>query len=452
MSVHFLCVACQFSGDTNNDSSHLTIDAQPLRRRSESDATKRPDSTTPDNKDSPAQLRRVSLDSTESKSATAGISSANASTGDVIKCRNPKCDATASPAEAKRTFKNCHNCKRHSLIHSWLLMLAFSYDSISKLGTQTYCSRDCRRAHWEKHRKACLHSRVSVLCRQVLSSCKDDNDTLSHLSIVARRGYLTQGRGVVRILFRSPEGADGFVKQGFQKIGEASYVRWPELMPQEMGPELYSELLRLSTEYKPDSKMLIYVAICVVSEAPSNSSTTVKWERQLVSRCAKLKLSKTLPLDLIGNSGAASTGHHNRTLSNTSMDPITGSSVAIIEPAKVYTDVLILTFNLFDKTQNTQKNRELVLQNMQLALKKRGVNLRKHYPEIFQRLNSFVEGTTDRFMPVTLHPRDSATGEPFICIMMPNLGESDRIKLPESDKGNIVTIDCLEVDQSTLID
>lgn len=269
--------------------------------------------------------------------------------------------------------------------------------------------------------------------------------------------YSYLGRGVVRILFRSPESAEVFVKQGFQRIGEASYVRWPELMPQEMGPELYSELLRLSTEYKPESKMLIYVAICVVSEAPSTaSSTSVKWERQLVSRCAKLKLSKTLPLELVGNNYAnVNTGHQNRTNTSTSptnTDPLaTTSSAIVVEPTKVYTDVLILTFNLnlCDKIQNTQKNRELILQNMQLALKKRGVSLRKHYPEIFHRLNSFVEGTTDRFMPVTLHPRDSSTGQPFICIMMPN---SDRIKLPESDKSNIVTIDCLEVEQSTLIE
>lgn len=202
-----------------------------------------------------------------------------------------------------------------------------------------------------------------------------------------------------------------FVKQGFQRIGEASYVRWPELMPQEMGPELYSELLRLSTEYKPESKMLIYVAICVVSEAPSTaSSTSVKWERQLVSRCAKLKLSKTLPLELVGNNNAnanafatANTGHQNRTSTSTSPTNATTSSAIVVEPSKVYTDVLILTFslNLCDKVQNTQKNRELILQNMQLALKKRGVSFRKHYPEIFHRLNSFVEGTTDRFMPVT---------------------------------------------------
>lgn len=104
------------SGDTSiiNDSCHLTIDAQPLRRRSESDATKRPDSATPDNNDSPAQQRRVSLDSTESKSATAGISSANVSIGEVVKCRNPKCETTASPVEAKRNFKSCHNCKFES--------------------------------------------------------------------------------------------------------------------------------------------------------------------------------------------------------------------------------------------------------------------------------------------------------------------------------------------------
>uniref|UniRef100_A0A6E8W5G6 MYND-type domain-containing protein n=1 Tax=Anopheles coluzzii TaxID=1518534 RepID=A0A6E8W5G6_ANOCL len=165
--------------------------------------------------------RRVSLDSAEA-----------AGHGHYLKCRYPRCDATATLAEARKTFKSCHNC------------------------SHLYCSRECRRAHWERHRKACLHSRVSALCRLVLSTCKDDADTLRHLSVLARRGYLSQGRGVVRILFRSPERADSFIKQGFQCLGEVSYVRWPDLLPAEMGPELYSELLKLSTEYKPDSKML----------------------------------------------------------------------------------------------------------------------------------------------------------------------------------------------------
>lgn len=437
-----------FAGDLNKihdkispNDQHLKVDAEPSRRRSEGDASKRNDSAAPDNNnDSASQQRRISLDSTESKSATAGISSTNVSSGDMIKCRYPKCEASATLADAKRNYKCCHNC------------------------SQMYCSRDCRRAHWEKHRKACLHSRVSVLCRQVLSTCKDDVDTLLQLSVLARRGFISQGRGVVRILFRSPESAENFVKQGFQRIGEASYVRWPELMPQEMGPELYSELLRLSTEYKPESKMLIYVAICVVSEAPSNATSSVKWERQLVSRCAKLKLSKSIPIDLIGNGTAstsgigkmfnANTAKPNRipTLTTAAANDLLATTSSAIESNKVYTDVLILTFNFNEKCVNTQKNRELILLNMQCALKKRGVSLRKHYPEIYERLHSFVDGTTDRFMPVTLHPRDAATGQPFICIMMPNLGQSERIKLPESENGNVITIDCLDVDQFTRIE
>lgn len=308
--------------------------------------------------------------------------------GELTKCRYPKCDTTATQTDAKKTFKSCHNC------------------------SHLYCSRECRRNHWEKHRKACLHSRVSALCRQVLSACKDDPDTLRHLSLLARRG-ISQGRGVIRILFRSPEAADAFIKQGFQCLGEVTYVRWPDLMPAEMGPELYSELLRLSTEYKPESKMLLYVAICVVSEAPGTAQAPVKWERQLVSRCAKLKLCKSIINDVV-------------------LQPL----VAHVGTASE-NDVLILTFNL--SKRNTQKLRETIFSNIQAALRQKGVNLRRHFPEVFQRLASYVEGTSDRFLPVTMHPRDNNTGRSFVCIIMPMTNENE-IKIPSSDNGAKVQI------------
>uniref|UniRef100_A0A182WA25 MYND-type domain-containing protein n=1 Tax=Anopheles minimus TaxID=112268 RepID=A0A182WA25_9DIPT len=333
--------------------------------------------------------RRVSLDSAEA----AGHHHRG---HDYLKCRYPRCDATATLAEARKTYKSCHNC------------------------SHLYCSRECRRAHWERHRKACLHSRVSALCRLVLSTCKDDADTLRHLSALARRGYLSQGRGVVRILFRSPESADSFIKQGFQCLGEVSYVRWPDLLPAEMGPELYSELLKLSTEYKPDSKMLIYVAICVVSEAPGSATAPVKWERQLVSRCAKLKLCRSVVSEIAASGpGGERTGPR-------------ADSVG---------DVLVLSFNILSKT--TQRAREQVSLNIQTILRQRGVNLRKHYPEVFQRLATFVEGSTDRFLPVTLHPRDNVTGRSFVCIIMPNYGDSDRVQFPVSENSDdrVVTVD-----------
>jgi hypothetical protein len=332
---------------------------------------------------SPApQYRRVSLDSAEAKR------------GDLLRCRYPRCDNAAAPAEAKKSYKSCHNC------------------------THLYCSRDCRRMHWERgHRRACLHSRVSVLCRQVLSSCKDDPDTLKHLSLLARRGFLSQGRGVVRLLFRSPENADLFIKQGFQFLGEVSYVRWPDLLPAEMGPELYSELLRLSTEYKPDGKMLIYVAICVVSEAPGSSTAPVKWERQLVSRCAKLKLCRSI-------------------VNDKSLFTSTNPALAKQEFS---TDVLILTFNAADKF--TQKSREIIMANVQHEMNKKGINLRKHFPEVYQRLSNYVEGLSS-FLPVTIHPRDNNTGRPFVCIIFPQ-SDSEKIKLPPKQEtgDHVQTID-----------
>ncbi|KAH8245628.1 hypothetical protein KR032_005190, partial [Drosophila birchii] len=314
-----------------------------------------------------------------------------------IRCRNTKCEHSASPSDAKKLFKSCHNC------------------------SHLYCSRECRRAHWEKHRKACLHSRASNLCRQVLATCKDDLDTQRHLSLLARRGSLSQGRGVVRVLFRSAEAAEGFIKNGFQCMGEASYVRWPELMPAEMGLELYSELLKLSTEYKPESKMLIYVAICVVSEAPGMGQAPVRWERQLVSRCAKLKLCKAVVAALEQQEQAQQQ---------------TQSASAVADP--VCTEILILTFN--PGQRSLHGNRELILCNILDILSRRGVLLRKHYPEIFQRLQTYTEGQTDKFNPVTLHPRDSQSGQCFVCIIMPVHTDSEFIKLPSAaDGGNRVT-------------
>ncbi|KAH8272157.1 hypothetical protein KR018_004039, partial [Drosophila ironensis] len=315
--------------------------------------------------------------------------------GILIRCRNTKCEQYATPPEAKKLYKSCHNC-------SYL-----------------YCSRECRRAHWEKHRKACLHSRVSNLCRQVLAKCKDDLDSQRQLSLLARKGSISQGRGVVRVLFRSSDAAECFIKNGFQCIGEASYVRWPDLMPAEMGLELYSELLKLSTEYKPESKMLIYVAICVVSEAPGMGQAPVRWERQLVSRCAKLKLCKTALAELELQQHAL---HQSK------------SVVSVPER----TEILILTFN--PSHRSLIGNRELILSNIINILSRRGVLLRMHYPEIFQRLQTFTEGHSDKFIPVTLNPRDSKTGQNFVCIIMPVHTDGEFIQLPSAaDGGNCVT-------------
>lgn len=194
-------------------------------------------------------------------------------------------------------------------------------------------------------------------------------------------------------------------------------------MPAEMGAELYSELLRLSTEYKPESKMLLYVAICVVSEVPSSrSSAPVRWERQLVSRCAKLKLCKAALREL----------DESRCM----------NTEARSEPPM---DILILTFNATQKVI-AQEKRELIMRNVKHVLGSRGVVLRKNYPEVWHRLNTFVEGITDRFVPVTMHPKDATTGREFVCIIMPNTEETIQ---PNTDSGENVEI--INLSQDNLV-
>lgn len=318
----------------------------------------------------------------------------------VVRCRYSKCGRTASVAEARRTFKTCHNC------------------------SHVYCSRECRRAHWERHRKTCLHSRVGALCRQVLATAREDPATLRHLSLLARRGYLAQGRGAVKSFFSSPELAERFVANGFADLGEPAFVRWADLLPGEMGADLYSELLRLCKSYKPDTRFVLYVAVCVVSEVPTSGA--VKWERQLVSRCAKLRLC--------------------RSLMSTAPPQATGGPQRRTSPCNITRDsenpeTLILTSLPGCQGQMApQRAREISFTNIQRHLRQRGVSLRRHFPDVYKRLCAYVEGSTERFAPVTVYPRDAITGKSFMCIIMPD-AEPEKLELVPRDSSRVQTID-----------
>lgn len=100
-------------------------------------------------------------------------------------------------------------------------------------------------------------------------------------------------------------------------------------------------------------------------------------------------------------------------------------------------ETLILSFNTSKCT--TQAQKELVFTNIDTFLTRRGVILRKHYPDHYQRLQSFVEGQTDRLLPFTLHPRDTTSGEGFVCIIMPVQSDENYVKIPQSDVTNRIT-------------
>jgi len=354
------------------------------------------------------ELDPVSLSTPREVSLDSAPTSADAE--NVVRCRYSKCGKMASLAEARRTFKTCHNCN-----------------------AQVYCSRECRRAHWEKgHRKTCLHGRIGALCRRVANACKEHQPSLELLSRLARRGYLAHGRGCVKIFFSSPEIAERFaaaVAAGSAANdpllpGDPCFVRWSDLLPTEMGNEQYKELLRLCKGYNPDTRLVVYVATCVVSEVPSSGA--VKWERQIITRCAKVRLHK----------------NHTAHAQSTS-PPLPTQEQAPAQQQAITRDLdnpetLILTPLSLQPHEATQR-RELIAANIQRQLKQRGVSLRKQFPEVYRKLGVYVE-SSEPFTPVTIYPKDSASGRTFMCIIMP-VADPDRLQDVPTDSSRVRTVD-----------
>ncbi|XP_065156297.1 uncharacterized protein [Atheta coriaria] len=330
------------------------------------------------------QFRRRSEGSEPASRPSSDSRRASLHASPILRCRNSRCGRSASPRSSEAAqFKNCHNC---------------SY---------TYCSRGCRREHWEKHRKTCLFSRVGTLCRQVIAAAKEQEDTLRTLSAIARRGYLSQGQGAVKIFFPCPEAAEKFLGNGLGSLGDPTYVRWADLLPSEMGPALYAELVKMCKNYNPDSRLVLYVSVCVVSEAPAAGA--VKWERQLVSRCGKLRLSRDVRVP-------------DREVENP--------------------EAIILTSKPL-REEPIQRLREISFQNIQRHLQQRGVSLKRQYPDIYQQLSSYVEGKKNKFTPVTVYPKDTNTGKPFMCIIMPDV-EPECLEKVTTAGVRVRTVDVLD--------
>ncbi|XP_050297290.1 uncharacterized protein LOC126736792 [Anthonomus grandis grandis] len=309
----------------------------------------------------------------------------------MLRCRYSRCNKTALPTSKEaRSFKNCHNC---------------SY---------TYCSRTCRRSHWERHRKTCLFSRMGTLCRQVIQAVRDQKDTLRELSKVGRRGYISHGLGAVKCFYPNPEAAEKFLADGLQSLGELTFVRWQDLLPTEMGPMLYKELVEMCQNYNPETKFVLYISLCVISETPASGA--VKWERQLVSRCAKLRLSKDL--NFVGPELAPRE----------------------IEPP----ETLILTCPpiRLPTPETSMRARLIAFNNLQAQLRDRGVSLKRQYPEIYKQIDEYCEDLTIKPVAQTIYPRNATTNKSFMCIIML---ESDLETLKQVEKAGVKvrTVDCL---------
>ncbi|VEN48711.1 unnamed protein product [Callosobruchus maculatus] len=161
------------------------------------------------------------------------------------------------------------------------------------------------------------------------------------------------------------------------------------------GPQLYSELVKMCKCYNPESKLILYVCVCVISETPAAGA--VKWERQLVSRFAKMGLSKE-------------------------------------EQSYESLETLILP--------TVRELRTRCVDNLQGHLRIKGVSLKKQHPEIHRQLTAYVEDATVQLPTMTVFPKDSFTGKSFMCVIMLEVNQKS-VKEVEGTRGSVRTIDVM---------
>ena len=291
----------------------------------------------------------------------------------LVRCRNPKCKKTAPLMEAKKTYKTCHNC--------------YTY----------YCSRQCRKAHWERHKMKCLYSRVNSGCKHVIRKVHDDDQIGSRLSRVARSGFLTRGRGCVMLVFSSLRTAEDFFDHDILDLEScAAYATASDVhtLSNNLGEHLF-ELLDMIRTYNPEVKYVLEVAILAGDD--STSGTLPRKEGPIIKKCAKLRLCQTQQ-----------------------EQPINAQRIPDVTVTNA-DDTLILTAvpgSEFTEDVSPKKAREICFANIQRKLRQRGVSLRHQFPEVYGQLCQYVENN-DHFTPITLFPTDPTTGKQFMCCIMP---------------------------------
>ena len=284
----------------------------------------------------------------------------------LITCDNPVCKRETNLKEAKKFFKTCHSC--------------FSY----------YCSRSCRKEHWEAHKKVCVYSRINSACKHVIKAVNKDPHMQYQCSRLARRGYLSRGRGCVVFAFPDISSTEDFLFHGLECLWVPPvYVCLKELPDATMLGTKLELLTQTCLQYNPELKYVIHVAIVIPPKLPSRP--VPRKRESIIQKSAKLRLS---PAHMHPKPIDAPTDH-----------PSTMILTAV--PG-----------NKHEYDQDGRKTRELCFINIQRKLRQRGVSLRHHYPNVYNKLIDYVSDAK-HFSPLIIYPTDNRTGKRFMCVVMP---------------------------------
>ncbi|XP_076352163.1 uncharacterized protein LOC143247665 [Tachypleus tridentatus] len=270
-----------------------------------------------------------------------------------ITCNRPKCSKIVPTEIARSKLHMCPNC--------------YTY----------YCSRHCRKVHWDYHKNQCPYTKISNVCQQILVKVGQDAVSRRNLSVCARRGYLSRGRGAVKLVFYSTDDAVDFMCKGWGSLrGQNIYVPRGEIMPQEMGSDTYTQIRSLCDRYNPRKKFVLLAAVRVTQEMSSGAGALV--ERDIIIRGTKLQLTSPQPED----------------------------------------DIQTVLFAVAKGPGSDLTQRHQECEAVKRHLQDRGINFATEFPEIFAKIKQFVQGG-EAFIPFSAFLTDQRTSKMFMCIISP---------------------------------
>ncbi|KAL5013022.1 hypothetical protein ScPMuIL_011573 [Solemya velum] len=287
----------------------------------------------------------------------------------IVSCENPACRKRVELREAKHHYKTCHGCYTH------------------------YCGRACRQEDWIAHKHICVLSRYNTACKHIIKLVNQNPDIRYQFSRIARRGYLTKGRGCLTLYFSDINFANDFLSENnlISKLEDflPSFLSVPEIDQSCMMREYSENLILMCNGYNPEIKYVLSVAITTPSTFPAKPFP--RHTNSIVEKHARLRLGFS------------------------SIHPETNGSGNL-------TTLILTAVSGRQGIRNTirKKSREICFINIQRKLRDHGVNLRHQYPDVYSCLIDYVQDNKP-FAAWIIYPVDGKTRRRFMCVIVPDM-------------------------------
>lgn len=246
-----------------------------------------------------------------------------------------------------------------------------------------YCSRSCRRANWQDHKRICFYGRISYYIRSLITRCEKEPKLNTQLHSLAAESFNIFGRGALFVNFDSATDAKIALVSKTTAL-TTSPVYTPEgNMQNDNAQNRHTRFLyQTLQDYDPEQEFVINISIVI----GDSKEIPKKNRKSTVVRCARIPI---LPAN-------TSTFGHN------------------------LSSYVIRTFSL-PKTIgedfiSNMEARRYYCREISFGLKRCGVHLKTEYPDAYEKLCRYVEQGVV-FLPLVLYGQRD--GRNFKCILYP---------------------------------